>query len=116
MSRATRSRAWGARVLVSSAYFFSRNSLSKRCASAPLVWAIRIISSVGRRLIILGQRQQAVSLALFRLARRTGSMFSMVALMPTACKYVVTTSASWGISGLAGGVNDQILTGRVPGG
>src|SRR6266511_2032851 len=66
MSRATRTRAWGSRVLVSSAYFFSRNSLSKRCASAPLVWATRIISSVGLRLIMLGQRQQIVSLALPR--------------------------------------------------
>src|SRR5919109_178571 len=110
MSWATRSRAWGSRVLVSSAYFCSRNALSKRCASAPLVWAARIISSVGRRLMILGQTQQSVSLALPRLARRTGSMFSMVAWMPTACKYVATASASGGISGLASWVNDQILT------
>ena len=72
--------------------------------------------SVGLRLIILGQRQQVLSLVLFRVARRTGSISSKVALMPTACKYVATTSASWGISGLASWVNDQILTGRVPGG
>src|SRR5919108_4029031 len=116
ISRATRSRAWGSAVWVSSAYFLSRNSLSKKWLLAALVWETRIISSAGLRATILGQMQQALSLARFTRARWATSMVSSVASMPTFWKYTATASASWGISGLASCANDQILAFRVPAG